>query len=52
MQRNPASANYRMNEAVDNVIMDALRYAHKAFIGNIPDTVKIKTCPLPLSSCH
>ena len=34
MQRNPASANYRMNEAVDNVIMDALRYAHKAFIGN------------------
>ncbi len=33
MQRNPASANYRQNEAVDNVIMDALRYAHKAFIG-------------------
>ena len=40
MQRNPASANYRMNEAVDNVIMDALRYAHKAFIGNVLYAVK------------
>ena len=40
MQRNPASANYRMNEAMDNVIMDALRYAHKAFIGNILYPVK------------
>ena len=48
MQRNPASANYRMNEAVDNVIMDALRYAHKAFIGNIPIAVKINSCPSPL----
>ncbi len=37
MQRNPASANprTRTNEAVDNVIMDALRYAHGTFIGKI-----------------
>ena len=32
-QRNPLSTHYEANQAVEKVIMDALRYAHKALIG-------------------
>ena len=33
LNRNPPQQNYQGNPAVQNVIMDALKYAHKALIG-------------------
>ena len=33
LQRNPPASNYQGSEAVQGVIMDALKYAHSALIG-------------------
>lgn len=32
-QRNPVQTKYEVNQSVENVVLDALRYAHKALIG-------------------
>ncbi len=33
--RNPASSNRRNNQSIENVVTDALRYAHRALIGKL-----------------
>ena len=35
LQRNPPAGNYQSNQAIENVMMDALRFAHQALIGKI-----------------
>ena len=43
LQRNPPSGQYQSNHALESVIMDALKYAHRSIIGKYQSTTTPQT---------